>query len=261
MKLEDKLREGFGFINGVLWIILIPILLNIAELMAYQDLFNTVYVPAKKMFMIKIGFIDSPPSIRFLLEDFPSVLFKYNNNGFTGIINKLSLFNVLLIITVSLITAFLHSGFLSVIGVESHKRPTLGDFFIKGNRLWFKFFILDLLSIIPMLLILIKKEFIYLAFINIIFIYVEYSFVADDVGIWDNFKLGIAFLFNNFGLTIKMALYFGIFFSLISVPVFIISNLGTTGVIIDIIIIGYFGSVVNRAVLEVYRGVENLQKS
>lgn len=49
-----------------------------------------------------------------------------------------------------------------------------------------------------------------------------------------------------------MALYFGIIFSFISLIVFPLANLGSIGIIIDIIICAYVGACTNKAVLEVY---------
>lgn len=210
-------------------------------------------MPITKLFTIKIGIIPAPPSVSFLLEDFPSPLFQYNSiGGFRGIIYEFNLFNVFLMITFILITSFISSGYFSVISAKEESRPGIRNFFINGNENWYKFFILYIIEFIPFVLGIVNNKFAFLALINVIFMYVDYSIAVDGGRLKDNFKNGISFLFDNLGLTIKMAFYYGMIFSLLSIIIYFLGNLGTIGVIIDIIIVAYFGAVVNRAVLEVY---------
>lgn len=252
--LGEKLGKGMEFINKNIWIVLVPVILDISQLFAYQNIFKTVYVPAYKIFTIKFGFISAPPSVQYILEDFPSALFKYNNNSYNGIINEFSLFNVLLIITVLLITSFINGRYLYMLGKNGDKPLSIKEFFTPDNKLWFKFFILQVIYTIPFMLMFIRKELVFLAFINIIFVFVKYSVAVDDVSIKDNFKDGISFLFNNIGLSIRMALYYGVLvFSILSIFIYLLTYFNTIGIIIDIIIVSYFGSMVNKAVLEIYR--------
>lgn len=254
MRTSQRFRESIRFITyKILWIILVPILLDLVSLFSWEKIFHTMYNPAEKLFLIKLGFIDAPPSVQFLLEDFPSPLLKYVSSGMTGIINGFSPFNVALLITIMLVRSFISSGYMSIIGTSPPEKIKVREFFIRGNKNWPKFFVLGCLSWIPMLLAIFNKDFMFLSFISVIFVYVKYSFVIDEVGILENFKLGILFLFKNFGLTIKMALYFGLIFSLISSVVLPIARFGNIGVIIDIVICGYLGACVNRAVMEIYR--------
>lgn len=254
MRISERFRESFRFITyKILWIILFPILLDLVSLFIWEKIFHTMYNPAEKLFLIKLGFIGAPPSVQFLLEDFPSPLLKYDSSGMTGIINGLTLFNVALLITIMLIISFINSGYMSIIGTSSSEKIKVREFFIKGNKRWHKFFILGCLSWIPMLITIFNRDFMFLSFISVIFVYVKYSFVIDEVGILENFKLGILFLFKNFGLTIKMALYFGLIFSLISLVVLPIARFGNIGVVIDIVICAYLGACVNRAVMDIYR--------
>jgi hypothetical protein len=204
-----------------------------------------------------LGLIAAPPSVNYLLEDFPAPLLKYDNNGLSGILNRFSIFNAALFITVLLLTSFLQSGYMSIVGTSIQEKVRIRDFFIKGNRRWHKFFLLDCITWFPLILTIFNRNFMFLSFISVIFVYVEYSFVTDEVSILENFKLGIAFLFNNLGLSVKMALYFGLIFSLLSLVVLPLGRLGITGIIIDIVICAYFGAVTNRAVLEVYSADEN----
>ncbi|MBM7868656.1 hypothetical protein JOC70_000125 [Clostridium pascui] len=253
MELGDRFRSGREFINKFLWIIGIPIFLNLTQLFSYQFIYKTNYLPITKLFTIKIGIIPAPPSVSFLLEDFPSPLFQYNNiRGLRGIIYEFNLFNVFLMITFILITSFISSGYFSVISAKEESRPGIRDFFINGNENWYKFFILHIIEFIPFALGIVNKRFAFLAIMNFIFMYVEYSIAVDGGRLNDNFKKGISFLFNNLGLTIKMAFYYGVIFSLLNIVVYLLGSLGTLGVITDIIILAYFGAIVNRAVLEVY---------
>jgi hypothetical protein len=256
MNINEKLSEGYNFINKTLWIIAFPILLDLVELLSYNKLFHTVYVPAKKLFSIKIGLISQPPSVKYILEDFPSAFFQYNNNILTGIFTKVSLFNVLFIITASLIISFLESGYMSVIGCADDE-INIKKFFIEGNKNWFKFYIFDCIMYIPLLLMLINYSFIFLSFVMIIFSFVKYSIVVDEGNILDNYKIGIEFFFCNLGWIIKIALYFGVLFSMLSMVIYAIAGLGTGGVVIDIFIFAYLGAGVNKMLLEGYREIRN----
>lgn len=253
MDLGDRIRNSREFINKSLWVISIPIVLNLAQLFTYMYIYKTSYEAIRKLFTIKIGIISAPPSVSFLLEDFPSPILQYNSNsGLRGIIYELNLFNVFLMITFILITSFISSGYFSVISTKEESTPKIKDFFINGNENWFKFFIVHIIRYTPFLLGIVNNGFMFLVIINVIFMYVDYSIAVDGGMLRDNFKKGISFLFNNLGLTIKMAFYFGMIFSLLSVVVHILGSFGIVGVIIDIIIVAYFGAIVNRAVLEVY---------
>jgi len=223
MPLGEMFSSGRKFINKLLWIILIPIALDLWQLFAYEYFFKTSYFPIKRLFSLKVRLISSPPSVNFILEDFPSVLVQYNN-----------------------------SGYLSILGGKADSNISIKDFFILGNKNWFKFFILHLIQYIPVILILFAKEFIVLGFVFILFFYVQYSIIVDQGKISDNFLSGMLFLFSNLGLTIKMALYFGLIFSLLSIFIYALTSFSTIGIIIDIIIIAYFGAAVNRTVLQVY---------
>lgn len=252
MSLGESFSSSRKFINKFLWILLIPIALDLCQLFAHEYFFKTEYVPIKRLFSIKLGIISSPPSVNFILEDFPPVLFQYNNSGLKGIIHEVSLFSIFLMITITLIISFIHSGYLSVLGEKADNKISIKDFFTMGNKNWFKFFVLHLVQSIPVILILFAKEFIVLGFLFILFFYVQYSIVVDEGKISENFIKGMSFLFSNLGLTIKMALYFGFIFSLLSILVYVLTSFSTVGIIIDIIIIAYFGAVVNKTVLKVY---------
>lgn len=147
---------------------------------------------------------------------------------------------------------------MSIVGTSSEEKVRVRDFFLKGNKRWYKFFLLDCIIWFPIILMIFNKNFMFLSFVGVIFVYVKYSFVTEDVSILKNFKLGIAFLFNNLGLSVKMALYFGLIFSVLSLVLFPIGRLGTFGIIVDIVICAYFGAGTNRAVLEVYSADENV---
>lgn len=252
MSLGEMFSSSRKFINKFFWIILIPIALDLCQLFAHEYFFKAEYIPIKRLFSIKLGIISSPPSVNFILEDFPPVLFQYNNNGLKGIIHEVSLFNVFFMLSITLITSFIQSGYLSVLGIEEEGKISIKDFFTMGNKNWFKFFVIQLVQYIPVILILYAREFIVLGFLFILFFYVQYSIVVDKGKISDNFLKGMSFLFSNLGLTIKMALYFGFIFSLLSILVYILTSFSTVGIIIDIIIIAYFGAVVNKTVLKVY---------
>ncbi|KOA18847.1 hypothetical protein CLHOM_27860 [Clostridium homopropionicum DSM 5847] len=252
MPLGDMFSSGRKFINKFLWIILIPIALDLWQLFAHEYFFKTNYIPIKRLFSLKLGIISSPPSVNFILEDFPPVLLQYNSNGLKGIIYEVSLFNVFFMITIILITSFINSGYLSVLGGKEEGKIFIKDFFIMGNKNWFKFFVLHLIQYIPVILILFAKEFMVLGLLFILFFYVQYSIVIDEGRISENFIKGMSFLSNNLRLTIKMALYFGFIFSLLSILVYVLTSFSTVGIVLDIIIVAYFGAVVNRAILQVY---------
>jgi hypothetical protein len=262
MAITEKLMEQFKAIHKVIWIILLPVILDIGELSLFERIFKSEYEPVSKLFNLKIGFISAPPSVRYILEDFPSLIFQYNSSAFRGVINQINLTNLLLILSVLLVTSFLDSGYLAVISQAGYKRVTFKDFLRDGNKLWFKFFILTLLGVIPMLLVLIKKElgYGYFGLVYVLLVYVKYSIVVDDVSLINNFKLGISFLFENLGLTIKMAFSFGVFFSLVGICIYPLAAMGSKGIVLGAIITAYFGAVINKAVLEIYREISEKRR-
>ncbi len=253
MNVSERFSEGCKFIGSkILWIIFIPIVTDLTNWFSWEKIYHTVYRPVQKLFVIKLGFIGAPPSVKYILEDFPTPIFKYDSSGVSGIISMFTLFNAALFITIILVVSFLNSGYMSIISTSYGEKVRIRDFFIKGNRRWYKFFFLDCITMLPIILMVFNKNFIYISFVSVIFVYVKYSFVIDEVNILENFSLGIAFLFNNLGLTIKMALYCGLIFSVISLVMFPLTNLGTIGIIIDIVICACFGAAMNRTVLEIY---------
>lgn len=262
MILSSKFKQGFKYINKNIWIILIPIIINVTELLAFQKIYNTQYIPRINFFTMKIGWISAPPRVKYLLEDFPSLIFQYNSNGgFRGIIYKLTPFNVFLLLSIMLIGSFIQSRYLKILSREDNKKVHIKDFFKIDNKLWFKFFLLQFIFYSPLVLMLIEREFLMLSFINAIFVYVQFSCVLDDGNIFVNFKKGLSFLFDYFGTTIKAMFYFGGIFALLSIFIYIFGNLGLIGIIIDIIIISYFGVATNKAILEMYReGTKKLQE-
>lgn len=86
-----------------------------------------------------------------------------------------------------------------------------------------------------------------------------YSIVVDRVSLRDNFKLGISFLFNNFGLSFRMGFSFGFLFSVVGICIYSLTRMGFYGIVIGSMITAYFGAVTNKAVLEIYREVSEKQ--
>lgn len=251
MQLQEKFSDGRYYINKNLWIILIPMILDIFTLLTHQYIYRVKYLPIRQIFTFKIGIISTPPSVQFILEDFPT-LFQYNS-GFRGIINELNLLNVLLAVTVLLLISFIKSGYLSILSSDSEGVMKLKDFFILGNQFWFKFLVLETLLMYPFFLMFIKRGFIYLAIVNTIFFYVKYAIILDGGSILDNFRKGVAFFGDNIGLSIKMAFYFGFIFSLLSIVIYLMVGFEWFGILMAIILTAYFGAIMNKAVLEVYR--------
>jgi len=100
MSITDKLNEQFQAIHKVIWIIFLPLVLDIGELSLFERIFKSEYEPITKLFNLKLGFISAPPSIRYILEDFPSLIFQYSLSAFRGVINQINLTNILLLLTV-----------------------------------------------------------------------------------------------------------------------------------------------------------------
>lgn len=255
MGLTEKLQEQFSNFHKVIWIMLVPIILDIAQLLAYQKLYRITYEPLTQI-RVKLSFISAPPSVRYILEDYPSFLFHYGER-FQGILNTLTLANVSLAISVLLVISFFHSGYMSIISEAGRNSAGVKTFFVLGNRHWFKYFVLQVLVFLPMILMLISKEWLYLSVIFVIFVYVQYSIVVDEGSILNNFRRGGAFLFNNLGLSIKMAIYFGLLLSVLGMLIVFLVNLGFLGLMGGIVLTAYFGGVVNKTVLEIYREVSH----
>jgi hypothetical protein len=253
MSLHTKFQEQFRPVHQVLWILLIPISLDLASYLLFERIFRTIYQPAPKFFTLKVGFFSAPPSIRFIFDDFPSLLFQSTNGSLQGIIYRLTPFNILLLLSLTLILSFLHSTYLCVLAASGHRPLGLKACLGLGNRFWFRFFILQILVSLPFVLMLVNPGLIYLSLLNLLLVYVQYAIVVDEGTLRDNFQQGIGFLRQNIGLTLKMALYFGLIISLLGVILNLSGSLGRTGMILAIFLVAYLGAVINKTVLEVYR--------
>ena len=256
MRLGEKLEDGFDFLIKTLWIVLIPIILDISNLLVFQQTFKTKYIPLQNTVFYRLGIISAPPSFRFIQQDFPRALLDFDLTlGLRGVINELTSFNILLGITVLLISSFLHSGYLGVLSKREGELVSVRDFFICGNSRWLKFFIFKVVLIIPIILYFLDRSLGFMILFNVIYFYVPYVIVVEERNIVDSFIRGIAFLFNHFWLSIKMAFYFGLIISLAGMLFFVTQEMGIPKIIVGIPLTAYLGVAVNKAVLEIYREV------
>ncbi|WP_315120358.1 hypothetical protein [uncultured Clostridium sp.] len=253
MSVSNKYSESLGKLNKCIWVILIPILLDSLDLMFNWLIYKIKYIPTPNIFKIKIGLMHTPASVRFLLEDFPTSIFSLKNNMVSGLLTNIDLFTICLAITVFLVISYFTGVYLVTLSKIGEEDFSLKEVFMLDNRIWRKLFLYRLITIIPIILFMIDRTFLVTAFILIFFVYVEYSIILDKGSILTNLKKGVNFLLNNIGLTIKIAFYCGLIFSLLSVIVFPIANLGIFGIIVDIIIMAYFGTAFNKTIMEIYR--------
>lgn len=255
MSISDKFNDGAKKLKKLWLLPIVMLVLDLGNLFLHELIFKTTYIPTYKLFIFKLGIIDTPPTIRYIFEDFPNVIFNYNSQyGFTGIIDSLTPLNILLLLSYTLITSFLLAGYLSCLeGAEFGNKISIKYFFVKGNELWFKFFMLNLITIVPILLCLLEKSFLLLSFLFVIFYYVKFSIVVDKGRLIDDFFKGVNFFTCHIGLSIKMALFCGFIYGFVSVPVFYLGALGKLGVIIAMLIVYYIGMAMNMMVLEVYK--------
>ncbi|MEW9094211.1 MAG: hypothetical protein AB2417_03925 [Clostridiaceae bacterium] len=253
MSVSDKYSKSLGKLNKYVWIILIPILLDSLALIFNWLIYKVKYTPTPNIFKIKIGLMHTPASVRFLLDDFPTPIFSYKNNIVSGLLINIDLFTICLTITILLVISYFIGVYLVTLSKIGEEDFNLREAFMLDNSIWAKLFLYKLITIIPMILFILDKAFIVTFFLLIFFVYVEYSIVLDKGSILTNFKNGMAFLFNNIGLTIKSAFYCGFIFAILSIIVLPIANLGTLGIIVDIIIVAYFGTAFNKMIMEMYR--------
>jgi len=262
MSISDKFSDGIKKLKKLWLLPIVMLILDLGNLFLYERIFKISYTPTYKFFIFKLGIIDTPPSIRYIFEDFPNIILNYNSQyGFTGIIDSLTLFNTLLLLSYTLITSFLLAGYLSCLeGAEFENKIPIKYFFVKGNELWIKFFILNLITIAPIILCLLEKSFLLLSFIFIIFYYVKFSIVVDKGRLRENFSKGVQFFTCHIGLSIKMALFCGFIYAFVSFPVFYLGALGKSGIIAAMVIVYYIGMAMNMMALEVYRQSDNKEE-
>ncbi|WP_459195849.1 hypothetical protein [Wukongibacter baidiensis] len=256
MKLFDMLIEGYKKIIKIIWVALIPIGMDLVSYLLYINTFNLPYNGIDKSFVLKLGIIQAPPTAKFILEDFPTVLYSYNSDyGMTGIVSELTVFNCFLLLTIVLIHAFLTSGYMGCLERAGIERVTPISFFSLGNKNWFKYFILNLVYCISFLLCFIgiipKGLLLFLFFI----IFMEYAIVVDDLPINESFSKALRIFVNNIILVIRMGICYGLVFSLASIILLPLSRSGTIGIITVISAVNILGIGVNKAVLEVYRKI------
>ncbi|GAA0727294.1 hypothetical protein GCM10008905_24730 [Clostridium malenominatum] len=252
MSIGDKYFESMKKLRKYLWLILIPVGMDMFDLILNEYIYKIKYTPLNRFITLKIGLVDTPPSIRFLLEDFPSPLFSFKNNVITGLLTRVDVFTICLTITIMLLTSYLKGVYLVGLKKVGEEKFDVRELLMIDNRIWGKLFAYDLIITIPILLMLKDRSFILLTFILIFFVYIEYSIVLDNISLLRNFQKGIGFLFDNLGLTIKIAFFSGIIYSLLSIVIYPMARLGNIGVLIDTIIMAYFGIGINKTMMETY---------
>ncbi|MCY6484837.1 hypothetical protein OW763_10840 [Clostridium aestuarii] len=253
-KISLKLKPSFSAVTRSLWLILVPVILNLLNLYIYKNVLKRVYVPNAPIFTLKLGIISAPPGLEYILKDFPTPLLKYTSNiGHTGIISELNLLSILILLCTTVVSSFLTSGYLGCLEKTGRKKVRVRDFFKLGNKFWFKFFVLDLISLIPTLFVFINTYLLFTAFILVFLYYVKYSIVVDKSPLSTSFKNGINVFFNNIITTIKISICYGLIMSPFTIVVFGLSKFNIPGIIISIIITCYLGMTINKSVLEVYR--------
>lgn len=261
MNLREIFKESIRSINKSIWIIFIPCILDILDLICYEKIFNTKYMPHLDIISFQMGIISAPPSIRHMIKNFPDPLFEYKNGAFLGIINELTLFNLFIFLTFICFMSFVNGGYLGIINNISDKRASFRDFIILGNKFWSRLFILDIINFIPFLLVFIDKNFIWICILYIPFFYVRYIMIADDIPLILALKKSLNVLIDNFKLTIKMMFQCGILYLPISVVIYFISQLDYFGIVFSIFIVNYFGVCINKTVFEIYKNLKKPKTS
>ncbi|WFD09848.1 hypothetical protein [Tepidibacter hydrothermalis] len=256
MNLKQIFKESIKSINKSIWIILIPCIMDILNLISYEKIFNTKYIPALNMISFKMAIISAPPSVKHMIKNFPSPLLEYRNGAFLGIINELTLFNIFLFLTFICLMSFIEAGYLGSINDIKNKSCSLRDFIYFGNKFWCRLFLLNLICYIPFLLGFIDEAFIWISILYMPFFYAEYVIVAENISLISGLKESINVLMNNLGLTIKMMFQCGVLYLPISCAVYILSFSGDFGMGFSIFIVNYFGVCVNKTVFEVYKNLK-----
>ena len=207
------------------------------------------------LILVQFNFPLDFPSFAYVFEDFPSPIAGQNiYRGVTEIIYDATTVNILLILAILLLFSFIKSGYFNVINKAGNNANFIKDYIIEGNRTWWKFFVLYFLEIIPFTIAMINEDYAWLILINIIYLYILYSFVVNkDSNILSNFKNGISFLYHKVWLTLKICLFFGLIISFAKNVFYVLIEIGMIGIVIDSIIIVYIGVVMNMVVMDCYR--------
>lgn len=255
MGVIDMFSSDICKLKKAKYLVLVPILIDLFTLFVSNVILKIAYIPINRTLLFKLGIISSPPSIRYILEDFPSVIFGYTSiKGYTGLISGVSLFTILLLLSAILVGSFIDSAYLSTLEKVNFEKVNLKYFFILGNRNWWKFLVLRIISFIPVVLMLYKSSFIALSFVMVIFYYVKFSIVMDEVSLKENFRNGLSFFMNNLGLSVKIIFFCGFVFSLASTVIFLLTtNIPLYGVVFSIITVAFLGVKINKTVIELYR--------
>lgn len=257
MNLNEKLSFAFKEVNKKILIVLIPIILDLINYFSCISILKTTYKPPNKIFIFKFGVISAPPSINYILENFPSVFFNYNTSyGNTGLLCRVTYFTFLAAILYTLIASFVKSLYMSYLEKNSEEKLKLITLLVEGNKNWGRYFILSALDTAVILLCFQSSGFL-LLYIPLIFLYyVQYSIVVDkELTFKENFSKGANVLFGNMKLSLKMAIGYGLLLSLLSFLIFPLCHSGIDGIIFSIVLLSYFGTIINKAVLEIYRGI------
>lgn len=255
VNLNERIGNAYSDVKKVLWIILVPIFLDMVSLLTYIYFLKGEYIGINKLFILKLGAISAPPNASYIIENFPSVFLSYSSSyGTSGLIMTFSVFNVFLALSFSLIQSFLKSGYMGCLEAAGRERVKPLESFSLANKNWFKYFILQLVNCVFLFMMISNRSFIIISFIvSMLLFYTQYSIVVEEGSLLKNIKNSMHTLGKYLMKTTGICIYYGFLMSLTSPLVFPISRLGYGGLIIAMVIVNYFGMSVNKAILELYR--------
>lgn len=240
MSFKEKWKISLDWTIDNLWVLLVPIVFNLANVFMYQFIYKVNYSPVGKGVLLKIGTLSAPPNMSFLVENFPNVL---RNLVF------MDLNNVLLFITTIMIISFFEANYLNILSMDE---PAFKYIFRISNRLWIRVIIFNLLVSIPMLLSFINHYLYLISIGGIILVYTKYALVVEDEGFIRTLKKSIGFLFDNLPETFGLVIQGGLILSLARLVIWPSVQFGIGGILFATVLFSFIGVILNKIQMTIY---------
>lgn len=250
MNLVRKLKESKKSLQSKDWIYVMPIILDFSVLFIHRYILKRNYIHKGKVIDFNIGIISSPPSISYIFKDYPHPLMDI-------ISQDTNIFTLGLLVLFTIIMSFINGAYLALLNKD--EKIKIKNFIKEGNKFWDKFFIYRLIvNIIILYGLKYNINPIILILINIIMTYIPYSIICEEGNIFFIIKKSIQVLFNNILDTIKLLVLCAGLFFIIYLPTKYIFISTTIEILFFIMLISYFGVIINKTILEIYKQSSSL---
>ena len=255
MNISKHLSSTVSLLSKIWWVMLIPFMLDLSTLLSYHLILKTEYVfQSSEVFTLKVGFVGSLPSISYFIKDMGDIFYNHSNHyGYQGLLARnMDILLFMQILSATLVISLLKSFYLNSLNqINSDTSFNFKKVLAKTNKHWHKYLILHGIGTY----VLIQSfNFLILYFlISLIFIYVDYSIVVDDLPLYKALGKSASIFFSNFFGTIILAFVVGLSLSPFSFIFYSLARQGSIALVGALALMAFLGTIASKVIMEVYR--------